>query len=198
VQYINVAFEGLIVKEDDMMQDMFSKLKNLNQAWVIVSRHNGNVFFKRKNYITKVKNYPDNECLWYSELDARNELEKLNATRQKCKYSIENASKYFVNSFEYNRWHGRSIINKAIPIKSIQENKTKVFDGSQIKDQFLKEVQADIKGKHDYIASCHQEIAKLTVELNQLQTINFEEMLKPYETQGDRMVKVLFAAKAKV
>lgn len=179
------------------MENLFSKLKNLNQAWVIVSRHNGNVFFKRKQYVTKVKNYPDVECLWYNEIEARNELAQLNFKRKKCKYTIENASKYFVNSFEYSRWSGKHIINKAISIKSIQTDKSKVLNGGQLKNQFVEEYTRDINDNYKRINDYQADIKRLEFELTQIQTVNFEEMLKPYETQGDRMVKVLFSTKDK-
>ena len=133
------------------LDEMFSKLNNLNNTWVIVSRHNGNVFFKRRNYVTKVKNYPDEQCLWYNEADAKNELMKLNSTRQKCKYSLENASKYFVNSFRFDRWSTRILINDALPIKSIQEKKLKVKDHNSIKNEFLLQIKNELKQNESYI-----------------------------------------------
>jgi hypothetical protein len=172
---------------------MIENLKNLNNAWVIVSRHNGNVFFKRRRYATKVKNYPDTECLWYSENEAKEELVRVNSGRKKCLHTIENASKYFVNEFSVNTWHGKHIKNIAVPIKSIQEKKVKITDVKTIKPRFLKDIEDNIKRSYDRIKSEQESITRLQLEFEQIKNTDIEALLAPFETQGDRIVKVLFS-----
>jgi hypothetical protein len=176
---------------------MFSRLKNLNDAWVIVSRHNGNVFFKRSQHATRLKNYPDESCLYYDKYTADKSLEALNATRKKCKFQLENASKYFVNSFETNSWSGRFVLNKPVPIKNVQENKVRIKDSSKIKDSFIEDINHSIKRSRERIAAEQSDILRLELELKEVMSTDFHEKLKSYETQGDRIVKVLFMEKEK-
>ena len=175
---------------------MFSKLKNLNNSWVITSRHNGNIFFKRRYYITRLKNYPDEQCLYYDKVSAENELAKLNEVRKKCKFQLENASKYFVNSFAY-YWNDE-ITNLAIPIKNVQEKNAVIKDSSKLEEEVLNRIISNIKNMETSIQEKMKDLSNLKIKLEETSKINFEEILKPYETQGDRIVKVLFSKKEKI
>jgi hypothetical protein len=195
----------------------FYEFKNLNEAWVIVSRHNGNVFFQRNGYVTRLKNYPNADCIYYSKEQAEAALLKLNETRRKCKYTIENASRYFVNSYKFVSWGGAVIRNIAIPIKEVQDNKTKISSFEEAKIQLenylirekssdetsLKEYEKAIPGKREQfereiqqeLAYKINELAKTTNMLSTFKTEEFDSSL--YETQGDKIVKILFSQKPK-
>ena len=170
-------------------------LKNLNEAWVIVSRHNGNTFFKRKECTTKIKNYPNSECIWYSETDAKDELARLNATRKKCLYFIENSSKYFVNSFKSDSFYNRRISNKAISVKNIQGSNVKLSSPNSLKEGFLKDIKETIQRAEKRIIEENKNIYNLKKEEKEIDKLDFNELLKPFETQGDRLVKILYSNK---
>jgi hypothetical protein len=172
---------------------MFDKLKNLNDAWVIVSRHNGNIFFKRKNYVTRLKNYPDNNCIFYSEIEARETLSLLNQNRKSCKYELENASKYFVNSFNYNSWNNYCIINAAIPIKKVQEGRVQIRDVKELKKTIIQSLESSIQNQKNDIIKTQKSISYAENKLEWLRSDNLEKGLEPYETKGDKLVKLLFA-----
>lgn len=176
---------------------MFSELKNLNNTWVITSRHNGNIFFIRRGYVTRVKNYPNNDCLYYEKDKAMEALAKYNEGRKKCKFTIENASKYFVNSFDTSSYSRRKVTNKAVSIKDIQTNKKVIKDSSKLKETFLSSINRDITYAKNSIEERQKELKNLKQELESIEKIDFEAELKPYETQGDKLVKVLFSTKEK-
>lgn len=209
---------------DTTGKTQFTDIKNLNNTWVIVKRHNGNVFFKRVGYVTCLKNNPDRDCLFYDKTKAENELAQLNATRKKCKYSIENASKYFVNSFKLttgSHWnnYNTQIYNEAIPIKDVQATKANSltsFDKVKVRanDWFAAHVAEKKKYLEDAIKQMPIKLKELETQLQkeieekqkvynmavaqqgQFTTTDFG-FVEQFETQGDKLVKVLFATKPK-
>lgn len=191
----------------------FLNIKDLNNTWVIVKRHNGNVFFKRRGYITCLKNCPDSECLYYDQFEALKQVELLNSRRKKCKYSIENASKYFVNSYNADTWNRVHIYNNPIPIKDAQKSPHKVnsFDNARKRIQdVINENAKRAKKDLDILTSSMQtklkeletrlinEIQEANITLNRNNEIvnNFEKFdfnqIDQFETQGDKIFKVLF------
>ena len=81
--------------------------------------------------------------------------------------------------------------------KSVQEKKVEIKDGSKIKNRMVEDIRSSIKRSNENISRERDNITRFEVELNEINKVNFEEELKPYETQGDKIVKVLFAPKEK-
>ena len=155
----------------------YFKVINLNNSWVITKRHNGNIFFKRKKYAVCAKNYPTKDCIYLSEDEVRQEVALLNSKRKKCKYGYENASKYFVNNWNFNRWDGNVIKNEAIPIKDI-DKETKITNFNMIKKYILEDLIENIKNKNEYIKQIQEEMPKKLKELEERFKSNIEEQKK--------------------
>ena len=200
------------------MKTDYADIKNLNNSWVIVKRHNGNVFFVKRGYVGCDKNYPSTDAIYYDKADAEAELAKRNTDRKKCKYSIENASKYFVNTYGFSTWQNQ-VYNTAVSIKEFQDQNKKQKPLTTIQsvvkqaieytsrramdvEKSLKEVVNTKQAKLEELArEIDQEIAQRTNDLTQAQlkvsyfyTFDYSA-LNEYETQGDRLVKVLFSKK---
>jgi hypothetical protein len=195
------------------MSNKFFNITDLNNSWVITKRHNGNIFFKRKQYVTCNKNYPDKDCLFINEASVKEEVARLNSTRKKCKYGYENASKYFVNLWSFNYWQGTVIKNKPLAIKDVNKD-TRLPNIETVKKELELKLKDSIKSKADYVERYQKELPKrieeitkeytryindyakektnLELELQELTTLDAEKFIEPYETQGDKMVKVLY------
>ena len=227
---ITVGPSDAKVAETNSIFEKYFKLTNLNNSWVITKRHNGNTFFKRKAYITCLKNFPDTSCIWTDETKVKEEVNSLNSVRKKCKYSYQNASKYFVNNYTWNSWQGQTITNKALSIKNVKPQ-TQLGSVNEIKKAILARFETNIQSNksnieewkrklplrladitkeyedriyclnkeyEDRIDCLNKDLLKYQDQTKELLSLNHEELLKPYETQGDRMVKVLFSNKPEV
>ncbi len=197
------------------MENKYLKLKNLNNAYVITKKHNGNTFFVRIGFITCRKNYPHEDCIYYDEASAIAEVTRLNSLRKKCKYSYENASKYFVNNWFSSNWNGANILNKPLSIKKVNAN-TKISTPDEVrkslmlnieksiynKSESIKRIQKELPEKiksiteqHDnYIQEYNNERSGLETQLAELSSLDLDSLLAGYETQGDKMVKVLYGS----
>lgn len=189
---------------------------NLNNSWVITKRHNGNIFFKRTHIQTCVKNHPTKDCVYYDEAKVIEEVNKLNSTRKKCKYGYENASKYFVNKWYFNAWSGPTILNSALPIKSVNEKtelqsfKSCVSEmqeaikngikrdqerAESYREELPKRIQRLVDDYESYIKNSLESVEKHKENLMLLESINLDDIMAEYETQGDKMVKILYGKK---
>lgn len=196
------------------MENKFLKLKNLNNSWVITKVHNGNTFFVHRKYVTCIKNYPSPDCIFNNEDQVKIEVERLNKTRKKCKYKYENASKYFVNDWSYNNY-SNIIENKALSIKKVSQN-TKLKNLNEVKNEHVKKMSEqitfysinadrlknDLPKKIEELKKAYEsdiqrniDIAKqMESDLESFNNINLNQLLEEFETQGDKMVKVLFGS----
>lgn len=194
----------------------YFKITNLNNTWVITKRHNGNIFFKRKDYVTCLKNQPDVKCLYFDEAEIKEVVSRLNSNRKRCKYGYENASKYFINVWHNFTWNGPIIENRALTIKSVTPN-TNIATPQTVLTQVVSNVKYNLSRASDDIKKLEDEMPielerfkkqlesridsrkkdKVTYEeqLSDLNSLNLNEVLKPYETQGDKLVRVLYAKK---
>ena len=197
------------------MENKYLKLINLNNTWVITKRHNGNIFFVRKGYVTCCKNYPNKDCIYNDETQVKEEVARLNSMRKKCKYGYENASKYFVNNWFTNNWTGAIIQNKPLSIKEVNKD-TRIETPENVKNALIANTEHGIVNKMESIKRYQQELPKkiaeitaqynkyiqdysnerlaLEVQLSELKELNLDSLLSEYETQGDKMVKVLYGS----
>jgi len=194
------------------------ELTNLNDTYVIVKRYDGAVYFKRVGLVTDVKSYPKKNCLYYKKIEADEECIKLNSNRRKCKYVVENASKYFVNMYTYNHWYGTNaqIKNYAVAIKDFQSGNIKTGDFKTLEEAIYaakdsigatkrtkaerqryieKELPKDIdalrKRAAEQTYQLQKEIDADSIRLDSINTENLEKY-KSYETQGDKMTRLLY------
>lgn len=201
------------------MQNKYFDIKNLNSSWVIIKKHNSNTFFKSRVKSSFYKNYPSSECIFYDEHEIRLEVEKLNINRKKCKYSYENASKHFINMWYTNKWNYNTIFNSPYPIKQVSST-TNLSSFQSLKDTVLEETAREIKNKifminklkeeaeqaienlkqnySNKIKECEDKKIAAEVKLQEFTQLDLKILLKPYETQGDKLVKVLYGAKEKI
>lgn len=227
---IHVAMENAVTNPvvnapqiDTSGKTSFTDITNLNNTWVIVKRHNGNTFFKRRSYVTCLKNHPDRECLFYDKTKADAEVTLLNSQRKKCKYIVENASKYFVNNFTFtgnSYWATINAVikNEAIPIKEISEKKNNLVSFEKVKvqanDFYTRTVTDKEKHLKEAVRIMPIKLKELEVQLqkaitdaqknyddavnqkDQFNTTDFS-FVEKFETQGDRLVKVLYSNKPK-
>lgn len=201
------------------MEEVLKKylsFENLNNTWVITKRHNGNVFFKRKNLITCVKNQPTKDCLYYDENTVIEQVNKLNSSRKKCKYGYENASKYFVNNYKLSTWGDLKITNIPIPIKSvtadtklkslescISELKARLRENVEYcnkriqdyKEELPKRIKDLTENYNKYISENSQTVISTNCDLANLSNVNTNDYVAAFETQGDKIVKVLYGKK---
>lgn len=192
--------------------------KNLNDAYVIVKRYNGGVYFKRVDYVTDVKGYPKANCVYYTKELAEAKVTELNTNRSKCKYSVESAGKYFINMYTVHTYGGVTIKNEPVSIKDFEANrfnKNNLYktlneaieyakkDSNQSRerqqyhaDNALKQLPEKIKRLTDDANNLHQSYTKeangYTEILNKLDTLKNADF-KEYETQGDKIARVLYA-----
>ena len=193
-------------------------LTNLNDTYVIVKRYDGAVYFKRVGLVTDIKSYPKKNCLYYTKLEADTECTKLNSSRKKCKYVVENASKYFVNMYTYNQWYGANvkITNYAVAIKDFQAGNINRGDFKTLEEAIIEAKTQLNKAIDERKGRQKQKIANLPIELERVTSRTNEEIAdiqetvtqfesklaaltcknlddyKSYETQGDKMTRLLY------
>lgn len=201
------------------MEELYKKyfnLQNLNNSWVITKRHNGNTFFKRKNLITCVKNQPTKDCLYYDENFVIDQVSKLNSNRKKCMYGYENASKYFVNNYKISNWGELKILNEPLPIKNVTKH-TKLKTLDTCMSELVAKLKADIQ-QYDrraleyknelpkrlkditeqyerYIKEYEDYSRTFSLDLSSFLNTDINQYTSSFETQGDKIVKVLYAKK---
>lgn len=225
--HYTLAKPYIILKKDatygeETMQEnkphKFYDFINLNESVVIVKRYNGSVYFKRRDYVTDVRSYPTPDCIYSSKELAQSKVENLNSSRKKCKYTIESASKYFINLYILNTWGDLTIKNKAVSIKSFQADnydKRYVYLSIEeavkaLKEAYNKNIKTSIQEQANSEIRYKQRLVEMenafqadirnekerelraTTQLQELTQLNFDEIVKPFETQGDKLVKVLY------
>lgn len=208
--------------KEEQMEEQKEKVKldfkNLNDAYVIVKRYNGGVYFKRVDYVTDVKGYPKADCVYYTKESAEAKVLALNTNRSKCKYSVESAGKYFINMYTVNTYSGITIKNEPVSIKDFEANrfnKGRLYktlneaieyakkDSNQSRernqyhaDNALKSLPEEIKRLTERANNNHksysEEANKYTEVINKLDTLKNIDF-KEYETQGDKIARVLYA-----
>lgn len=205
-------------KMEDQKEKVKLDFKNLNDAYVIVKRYNGGVYFKRVDYVTDVKGYPKANCVYYTKESAEAKVLELNTNRSKCKYSVESAGKYFINMYTVQTYNGVTIKNEPVSIKDFEANrfnKSNLYktlneaieyakkDSNQSRerqqyhaDNTLKQLPEQIKSLTERANQTHQSYTKeangYTEILNKLDTLKNQDF-KEYETQGDKIARVLYA-----
>lgn len=212
---VNQIYEG---KMEEQKEKVKLDFKNLNDAYVIVKRYNGGVYFKRVDYVTDVKGYPKANCVYYTKESAEAKVVELNTNRSKCKYSVESAGKYFINMYTVHTYNGVTIKNEPVSIKDFEANR---FNKSNLyktlneaidyakkssnesrehqqyhADNALKQLPEDIKRITEQANNRHQSYlkeangyAEIVDKLDTLKNTDFKE----YETQGDKIARVLYA-----
>jgi len=212
---VNQIYE---VKMEEQKEKVKLDFKNLNDAYVIVKRYNGGVYFKRVDYVTDVKGYPKANCVYYTKESAEAKVLELNTNRSKCKYSVESAGKYFINMYTVHTWNGITIKNEPVSIKDFEANRfnknnlyktlneaidyaKKSSNESKERQQYhadnaLKSLPEKIKRLTDEANNMHQSYSKeangYAEIVNKLDTLKNQDF-KEYETQGDKIARVLYA-----
>jgi prefoldin subunit 5 len=213
---------ALDINREAQMEEQKEKVKldfkNLNDAYVIVKRYNGGVYFKRVDYVTDVKGYPKANCVYYTKESAEAKVLELNTNRSKCKYSVESAGKYFINMYTVSTYNNIVISNEPVSIKDFEANrfnKNSLYKTLNEAIEFAKNKTNESVKNHEYhadnaIKSLPQEIERITKQANdrhqmytksaneykelvdKLDTLKNQDF-KEYETQGDKIARVLYA-----
>ena len=206
------------VKMEEQKEKVRLDFKNLNDAYVIVKRYNGGVYFKRVDYVTDVKGYPKANCVYYTKESAETKVAQLNMNRSKCKYSVESAGKYFINMYTVSTYNDIVIKNEPVSIKDFEANRfnrSNLYKTLNEAIEFAKNKTNESVKHNEYhadnaIKSLPQEIERITKQANdrhqsytksaneykelvgKLETFKNQDF-KEYETQGDKIARVLYA-----
>lgn len=206
-------------KMEEQKEKVLLNFKNINDAYVIVKRYNGGVYFKRVDYVTDVKGYPKSNCIYYTKIEADAKVVQLNTDRSKCKYSVESAGKYFINMYSVNSYGTPlTIKNEPVSIKDFEANKynkgnlyktlNEAIDYAKSRtdesfkrqqhsaDRALKELPEAIKRleqqakeRYEMYSQSANEEKQIIDKLESFKAQDFKE----YETQGDKIARVLYA-----
>lgn len=207
------------VQMEEQKEKVALNFKNLNEAYVIVKRYNGGVYFKRVDYVTDVKGFPKANCVYYTKESAEAKVTELNTNRSKCKYSVESAGKYFINMYSVNYYGSPlTIKNEPVSIKDFEANRynksnlyktlNEVIDYAksrtdeslkrqqQSADRTLKELPDQIKRLEQQAKERFEMYTKSANEekqvIDKLESYKAQDF-KEYETQGDKIARVLYA-----
>ena len=195
------------------MINLTKDLRNINDAWVVVKKYNGNTYFWRgPNYQRSVEESKEAK-IFYSKSEAKDAEIKLNINRKKCLYFIEPATKHFVNGWVIGAsWYNTDINesfkieNPPIPIQEITSKRRSVILPNEFKTKVIAKITEDKKSKLEYAKTHLDEAVKKMREaeeqallrdnsLNYITALNFEEELKPYSTGAEQTLRILFEVK---
>lgn len=184
-----------------MNNRVIGNLKNLNTAYVICKSYNGKTYF-RTNWSRDSLNPASAEIYWNTE-SVEKELRSLNENRKKCPYYRDAASKHFVNLFEGKLNYNNQLIveNRAVALEQVKKDGIySSGNNSEMRTIANRAVHTVVKSIVDQFEKEKAEIQKRLDEYRLLQEeidkTDFEAMLKPYETQGDKVAEVLYGKKA--
>ena len=206
------------VQMEEQKEKVQLNFKNLNDAYVIVKRYNGGVYFKRVDYVTDVKGYPKANCVYYTKESAETKVIQLNTDRSKCKYSVESAGKYFINMYSVSSYSSVIIKNEPVSIKDFESsryskhnlyktlNEAIDYAKSKADDSFkrhqhsadtalrdlpdqIKRLEQQVKERFEMYTKSADEEKQTLAKLESYKSQDFKE----YETQGDKIARVLYA-----
>jgi hypothetical protein len=189
--------------------DLVNEAKNLNQGYVIVKKYDGKTYFHGK-YARDFK-VPTYAYLFFDKAKADERANQLNSTRKKCRYTVESATKFFVNDWRVEiDWYNNkaTIKNPAIAIEAVIQNKRGITTPQAFKGKFLELLTKEVAIRNNRAA---EEKKRLEERLNELQaqnkeltefskkveTFDFENFLAPYGTESETTLRVFFEAAKK-
>lgn len=177
-------------------------LKNLNDAWLVVKKYNGKLYFKT-NWSYDSKNPNSAQIFWKKE-DAEKRMLQANTDRKKCRYYLEPASMHFVNDFEagLHYWGNNPFIkNKPLALKDLEKGTEKFqkMTKQYFVEKITSEIDAKVKEKTDRLASTLKEHEKELLALKSMkeELLNFdiEKVIETYGTKAETTAQILYGTK---
>lgn len=190
------------------------------QRWVVYKKMKGTPYFYRGGrYTTTSKNCSD-ALLFDKKEDAVASAATMTAKKTGYRFRVEVASKYFVNSFQFQvqNYYSDSpmaftITSKKISVPNAIKYKSHILDLNSKREELVKSLDAnkaatiqsiaqrrnELKSKElevaKQISSYETKIKELDEALEVAKTEDFNKLIEPYISNTDRNVAVLFGKK---
>lgn len=189
---------------------MINRIDNLNERYVVCNKYNGKLRFVHKQWATPT--YDSQYAKLYTLEEATIHVRTLNEKRKKCKFKMEKASKFFLNVFEaafdaggWNSSNTYEIIlsNKTVALDQAIKNKMKWTEISTFKEQLNNKASSLIQKLNHEVNKQTEELQKtinevkmhittITNEVDNMNAIDINEFVKPYQTGCDTTYRVLY------
>lgn len=175
------------------------EIKDLNNSFVLVKRYAGKNYFYR-NKLKKATSRSVHATLYTNKEEA--EKEALEANKDKLKYKVMPASKYFKSIWEvYSGYWRDSIYIRNIPTdinsKTIEKHDEETCKRLQekIKNNLLdgiKESQIGIESLKRQLEEKEKEIEGTRALINEFEQFNLKEFIDKNTTESERTAAILY------